>query len=113
MPAGEPEDPLCQQVLQRVPDLAGVPLVHEASREAVDQSLRSLGRLQQDGGAVGTRVLLIEGGNERATEKIRKENSLWYRLGRQRKRLRRGESSVATAFYHAETFVSLPKSAPS
>ena len=90
MPAGEPEGPLCQQVLQRVPDLAGLPLVHEASREAVDQSIRSLGRLQQDGAAVGTRVLLIEGGNDRAIEKIRKENSLWYRLGRQRKRLRRG-----------------------
>ena len=72
MPAGEPENPLRQQVRQRVADLAGLPFVHQALREAVDQSVSSLSRLQQDGAAVGTCVRLIEGGHEGAIEEVLK-----------------------------------------
>jgi hypothetical protein len=41
---------------------------------------------------------LIERRHERAVEQVREENSLWYRLVSQRKRLRGGERSLSTAF---------------
>ena len=46
MPTRDPEDPLPDQVLQRVPDLARLPVVHQALREPVDQPVLSLRRLQ-------------------------------------------------------------------
>lgn len=98
MPAGEPDDPLRQQVFERVPHLAGLPVVDEAPREAIDQAVPSLGRVQQYGTPIRARVLLIEGGDEGAIEEVRKENSLWYRPGGQRKRLRGGERTCGNGF---------------
>src|SRR5205823_4342876 len=57
--------------------------------------------------AIGAGVLLIEGGDEGAIEEIRKENSLWYRRGRQRKRLRRGKKQCGN-FCSAVAMASAP-----
>jgi hypothetical protein len=88
MAAREAEDPLRQQIGQRMLHLARLPLVGEASGQPVDQSIPPFGRLQQDRTAVGTRVRLVEGRHERAITEVGKENSLWYRVGAQRERLR-------------------------
>ena len=42
------EDPLAQQIRQRMPDLAGLPVVDQTLGEPVDQPVLSLCRLQQD-----------------------------------------------------------------
>jgi hypothetical protein len=76
VPTGEPKDPLRQQLGERVPHLRRLPIVDHTPGEAVDQTVPPLGRLEQDGAAIGTRVLLIEGGDEGTIEEIRKENSL-------------------------------------
>ena len=70
------EDPLAQQIRQRMPDLAGLPVVDQTLGEPVDQSVLSLCRLQQDGAAIGARMLLIERRDEGLVEEIREENSL-------------------------------------
>ena len=69
-----------------------------AAREALDQAVPSLGCSQQYGTPIRTRVRLIERGDERAIEEVRKEHSLWYCRGRQRRRLRRGESECGNRF---------------
>ena len=70
------EDPLAQQIRQRMPDLAGLPVVDQTLGEPVDQPVLSLCRLQQDGAAIGARMLLIERRDEGLVEEIREENSL-------------------------------------
>ena len=77
--------------------------------ERLDQAVHALGRLEQDGAAVGTRVLLVERGDEGLVEQIREQNSLWYRV-----RCHAGASVVAKRLYtlrlyHTEALVSLPK----
>ena len=86
--AGQAKDPLRYQICERVPYLAGLSILHQTPREAVDELVLALSRLQQHGAAVGTRMRLIEGGNEGAIEEVRQENSLWSRLVVQRRRLR-------------------------
>ena len=78
--AGEAEDPMGQQVTQRVPHLSGLPIVHEAAREPIDQSVPAFRRVQQDGAAIGARMRLIEGCDEGFVEQVRKADSLWYRV---------------------------------
>jgi hypothetical protein len=41
-------------------DLTCLPLVFETTSQATDQSVAALGRLQQDGSAIGTTLPLIE-----------------------------------------------------
>ena len=53
MTARDAEDPLADQVRERVP----------------------IGRLEQDGAAVGTRVFLVERGDEGLVEQIREQNT--------------------------------------
>jgi hypothetical protein len=43
-------------------------------------------------------VRLVKRRHERPIEQVREENSLWYRLVSQRKRLRCGKGSLSTAF---------------
>ena len=79
------EDALAQQVFQRVPDLAGLPVVDQTLGEPLDQPILSLRRFQQDGPAIGARMLLIERRDEGLGEEVREQDSLWYRLGIQAK----------------------------
>ena len=64
---------------------AGLPrcaFVGQTPGERLDQAVHVLGRLEQDGAAGGTRVLLVERGDEGLVEQIREQNSLWYRVRR-------------------------------
>jgi hypothetical protein len=58
--AGDREHALRKKLLQRMIDLACLPLVSQASSQTVDQSVAAVGSLQQDGSAIGTRLPLIE-----------------------------------------------------
>ena len=109
MTARDAEDPLADQVRERVPNLPRCAFVGQTPGERLDQAVHALGRLEQDGAAVGTRVLLVERGDEGLVEQIREQNSLWYRVRRHA-----GVSVVAKRLwtlrlYHTEAPVSLPK----
>jgi hypothetical protein len=80
MAARDAEDPLAEQVPQRVPDLPGLSGIDQTPGEAIDQIIPTLGGFQQDGAAIGARVRLIERRDERCVEEVRKKNSLWYRV---------------------------------
>ena len=113
MAAGNPEDPLAEQLRQRVPDLPGLPPVNQTAGKARHQPVQPLGRLQQNRPAIGTCVLAVKRGNDGLVEEIRKENSLWYRIGRHARASVVGKCLCAQHLYHAEAFVFLPKSDPS
>jgi len=113
MAAGEPEDALGQQILERVPHFPGLPIIDEASGKAIDQPVARFRGFEQDRAAIGARVWLIERRDEGFVEEVWEEDSLWYRVVAQAKASVVGKARVATALYHAEAFVSLPKSAPS
>ena len=77
MPTRDAEDPLAQQICQRMPDLTGLPGVDQTLGEPLDDLVLPLRRLEQDGPAIGARLLLIERGDEGRVEQIREEDSLW------------------------------------
>ena len=109
MTARDAEDPLADQVRERVPNLPRCAFVGQTPGERLDQAIHALGRLEQDGAAVGTRVFLVERGDEGLVEQIREQNSLWYRI-----RCHAGASVVAKRLYtlrlyHTEALVSLPE----
>jgi len=113
MPAGEPEDALGQQILERVPHFPGLPIIDEASGKALDQPVARFRGFEQDRAAIRARVWLIERRDEGFVEEVWEEDSLWYRVVAQAKASVVGKARVTTALYHTEAFVSLPKSAPS
>ena len=96
--AGEAEDPMGQQVTQRMLHLPRLPIVHEAAREPIDQSVPAFRRLQQDGAAIGARLRLVERRDEGLGEEVGKENSLWYRVVAQSKASVVGKSSSVNGF---------------
>ena len=102
---GDAEDALREHVRQRMRDAGRVAGVRETGRQPRRQIQAAVGRLQQDRATVPTGVRLIEDRDEGLGEEVWEENSLWYRVVGQIKRLRSGKSYVATAFYHAEAFV--------
>ena len=61
MAAGDTEDPLANQVFERVPNLLRRPFIHQTAGERLDQAIHPLGRLEQHGPAIGTRLLAVEG----------------------------------------------------
>ena len=82
MAARDAEDALADQVREGVPDLLRRPMVHQTPGERLDQTVDALGRLEQDGPAVGACVLLVELGDQWLVEQILEQNSLWYCVGR-------------------------------
>ena len=94
MAAGEPVDALGQQILERVPHLPRLPILDEASGEAIDQPVARFRGLEQDRAAIRARVRLIERRDEGFVEEVWEENSLWYRVGRASKSLRCGKKLV-------------------
>jgi hypothetical protein len=93
IPARDPEHPLCDKFVDGVLDSRRHPAVRETPRHGRRDTEPRVGRLQQDRPAIRTRMRLIEGGDERLGEQVRKENSLWYRVVGQTERLR-GEGSL-------------------
>ena len=102
MTAGNAEDPLSEQRRQRVPDLPGLPPVHQTPGETRHQPIHALRRLEQDGAAIGTRVPAVERRDEGLVEEIRKEDSLWYRMGRHVRASVVGKCLLTSHLYHAE-----------
>ena len=105
MATRDAEDPLAQQILQRVPDLTRLPVVDQTLGEPVDQPVLSFRRLQQDGTAIGARLLLIERGDEGLVEEIWEEDSLWYRVVLHASASVVGKVPLARPLYHTEAFV--------
>jgi len=99
MATRDAKDPLAQQVPQGMPDLAGLPVVHQTLGEPVEQPILALGGLQQHGAPIRGRLLLIKGRDEGPVDEIREEDRLWYRLRVHRKRLRGRESLSLTALH--------------
>ena len=88
--ARDAEDPLADQVRERVPNLPRCAFVGQTPGERLDQAVHALGRLEQDGAAVGTRVLLVERGDEGLVEQIRKTEHSVVSCQVSRRGLRRG-----------------------
>ena len=76
MTAGDAEDPLADQIRERVPDLPWRAPVGETPGERLDQAVHLLRRLDQDRAAIRARVLAVERGDEGLVEEIREEDSL-------------------------------------
>ena len=68
VPAGDAEDPLADQILERVADLLGRPAINQTPGKRLDQAIHSVGRLEQDGSATRTCLLAVERGHDRLVE---------------------------------------------
>ena len=82
MAAGDAEDPLSEQVGQRVPHLARFAPVDQTADEPGHQPVHLLGRLEQNGAAVGAGMRPIEAGDQPLVEQVRTQDSLQYRVER-------------------------------
>ena len=60
---GDAEDPLADQILERVPDLLGRPAINQTPGKRLDQAIHSVGCLEQDGAAIRTCLLAVERGH--------------------------------------------------
>src|SRR5713101_5688401 len=69
-----------------------------AAREAIDDSVLAFRGVQQDGAAIGARVRLVEGRDERFVEEVLKQNSLWYGVAAQAKASVVEQSSCGNGF---------------
>ena len=78
MAARDAEDPLADQVFERVPNLLRRAVVDQTPGEPLDEAVHPLGRLEEHGAAVGTRLLPVEGGHDRIAAELREQNTLWY-----------------------------------
>ena len=105
MATRDAEDPLAEQVRQRMPDLARLPVVDQTLGESLDHAVLPLRGFEQDRSSIGARVRLIEGGNEGLVEEIRKEDSLWYRVGRHARASVVAKGLSVQPLYHTEAFV--------
>ena len=70
------EDPLPDQIRERVPNLPRGAPVGETPGKRLDEAVHALGRLEQNGTAVGTGVLAVERGDEGLAEEFREQDSL-------------------------------------
>ena len=76
MAARDAEDPLAEQIRQRVSNLPRCAPVSQAAGEGLHKAVCPLGRLEQDGAAIGTRLLLLEGRDQGLVEQVWEEDSL-------------------------------------
>jgi hypothetical protein len=95
---GDAEDALREHIPQRMRDARRITSVREAGRQSRREIQASVRRLQQDRAAIRTGVRLIDGRDEGLGKEVRKQNTLWYRVVGQIKRLRREESSCGNGF---------------
>ena len=73
--ARDAEDPLTDEVRERVPNLPRWAFVGQTPSERLDQAVHTLRRLEQVSASVGTRVLPIERGVEWLVEEIRQADT--------------------------------------
>jgi hypothetical protein len=73
---GDGEDTLPKQVDKLVANLASLPLVPQAGRQAGSEAEPLVDSLQENRATVGAAVRLVKPGNKRFVEEIREENSL-------------------------------------
>ena len=78
MAARDAEDPLSDQFRERVSNLLRVAPVGETPGKRLDEAVNALGRLEENGSAVGAGVLAVERGDEGRVEEFREQDSLWY-----------------------------------
>jgi hypothetical protein len=79
MAAREPEDALRQQILERMPDFPRLPIIDQATSEALDQSVAPVPRVcgfEQDRAAIRARVRLIKGRDQGFVEEVGEQDSL-------------------------------------
>src|SRR5208282_2230596 len=74
--AGDREHALSHQLAQRMIDLASLPLVSKAGGQSSNQSIVSIGALQQQRSAVRTPLSLIELGYDRLAKNSREQQTL-------------------------------------
>jgi len=74
--AGDAEDTLADQLGEGVPRRRRCALVDQAAGERLHQAVHALGRLEQTGAAIGTRLRAVERGDQRLVEQVREEDSL-------------------------------------
>ena len=79
MAARDAEDPLTDQVFERVPYLLRRTLGDQTPGEPLDEVVHPLGCLEQHGTAVGTRLLPVERGHNRFADQLGEQNTLRYR----------------------------------
>src|SRR5260370_39170182 len=77
--AGDREGPLRQQLAQAMIDLPGLPLVPQAGGQFIQQSIATIGGLQQQSSTVGAALALIKLGNDRLAKNSWEQQTL---LGR-------------------------------
>ena len=76
MTARDAEDPLPNQLRERVPNLLRRALVGETPGKRLDEAVHALGCLEQDAAAVGTRLLAVERRDEGLVEEVWEQDSL-------------------------------------
>ena len=76
MTARDAEDPLPNQVRERVSNLRRRALVGETTGKPLDEAVHALRRLEKDGAAIRARLLAVESGHEGLVEELREQDSL-------------------------------------
>src|SRR5690606_3656065 len=76
MTTGDPKQPLAQQLLELVLDLARLPPVAQASRERRTQAQPLVARFEQQRTTVRTRVFLVEPHRHRPPRYLFEQNTL-------------------------------------
>ena len=79
MTARNPEHPLADQVLERVPDLRRHAFVDQTTSEPLDEVVDPLRGPEQHGTAIEAGLLPVEGGHDRLRAELRAQNTLWLR----------------------------------
>ena len=109
MTARDAEDPLADQVLKRVPNLPRCASVGQTPGERLHHAVHPPRRREQDGTAIGTRLLAVERGDEGLGEQIGKQDSLWYRVRRHTGASVVAKTLCALRLYHTGAPVSSPQ----
>jgi hypothetical protein len=91
------EDALRQQIADPMRHARRRARIGDRRGESRQQAESSIGRVEQDGATVRTRVGLIKGGDQGTIREVRKENSLCYRRLVQRNRLRVGKRRLVNS----------------
>jgi hypothetical protein len=104
IPAGDRLQALAHQIPDRVFDLARLPSVHDAARQALRQTQPLVAGLQQNCSTIGTAVALVELRHHRTAKQVRKQDSLSCDIFWHAKASRVVQGLVAKPFYHHTGF---------
>ncbi len=102
------EDALREQVADPVRHAGRRARLGRRRRQRGQQAEPAVGRLEQERAPIRAGVRLVERGDERAIDEGGKQNSLWYGMVVQQRRLRVAKGPSASPLYHSEAFLFLP-----